>query len=173
MRMLTIRTAGVADAATLQQVARESYLHHFAHLWQVAAEMEEFLADEYNRDTLEAELANPEILWLLAESAGQPIGFAKVCWNRPRPDNNEPGALLQKLYLMPEQTGQGYGRQLWEQVLAAARQQGQKSLWLTVLQNNPRARTFYLRHGMESIQTLPFSSVSQRSLMDLLVMPLP
>ncbi|MDU6411644.1 MAG: GNAT family N-acetyltransferase [Yersiniaceae bacterium] len=170
--MLTIRTAGVADAATLQQVARESYLHHFAHLWQVAAEMEEFLAEEYNRDTLEAELANPDILWLLAESEGQPIGFAKVCWDRPRPDNSETGALLQKLYLMPEQTGQGYGNQLWDAVLAEARRRGQRSLWLTVLQNNPRARTFYLRRGMESIQTLPFSSASQRSLMDVLAIPL-
>ncbi|WP_168195861.1 GNAT family N-acetyltransferase [Nissabacter sp. SGAir0207] len=170
--MLTIRTAGVADAEILQQVARDTYLHHFSHLWLAAEEMEEYLAEEYGREALAASLADPAILWLLAERENQPIGFAKVWWDRPRPDNGEPGALLQKLYFLPEETGKGHGRHLLHRVIDEAKQRHQPTLWVTVLQDNNHGRDFYIKQGMVTVETLPFSSASQRSLMDVLAMPL-
>ena len=51
------------------------------------------------------------------------------------------------LYVFPERIGQGYGHALFQFAIDTLLGHGYRSLYLTVLEQNTRARKFYERHG--------------------------
>ncbi|CAH6066538.1 GNAT family N-acetyltransferase [Citrobacter koseri] len=110
---LTIRYAVPADTPILQTLGKSSYYHHFKELWDCPVELRQFINSEYAPDQLENSLNDPSVTWLIAES-DKPVGFAKISWDRPVSGGNHSGALLNKLYFAPGETGKGYGRILFE-----------------------------------------------------------
>ena len=57
---------------------------------------------------------------------------------------------LNKLHLHPDHQGKGYGSEILSRLIRHA-QRNCKSIELTVLTTNPRARAFYERHGFVSV----------------------
>jgi GNAT superfamily N-acetyltransferase len=85
---------------------------------------------------------------LLAEEDGEPLGVAAVepCW-------------LAGFYLVPERWGSGLADLLHAEAVAALRALGCSRARLWVLEDNPRARRFYERHGWSedgSTRVVPF-----------------
>jgi ribosomal protein S18 acetylase RimI-like enzyme len=63
---------------------------------------------------------------------------------------------LRLLEVSPSWQGQGLGTDILRWLMARA-EQSNKPLALHVLRSNPRARSFYERHGLRVVETEPFS----------------
>lgn len=161
---LLFRRATASDAALLSEMGFRTYRHHFAHLWNSENELSAFLEAEYSVAALQQSLNTPGVRWLIAEAA-QPTGFAKLSWRRPVPERNQTGALLHKLYLMPGETGKGYGEAFWQAILREARAENETWLWLEVLEANAGARRFYDARGLKMLTQTLFSSATQQSVL--------
>jgi len=147
-KKLDIRQAGIADSERLQKMGMETYRHYFGSLWQSAAELQQFLDNDFSLATLQQGLSDPEQHWWLATEAGVPTGFAKVHYNQPLPESQEQGAMLCKLYLQPSAKSRGLGAALFARAEQQAAERQQSWVWLTVLKSNTTAISFYERQGM-------------------------
>ncbi|MGC5700950.1 GNAT family N-acetyltransferase [Pseudomonas sp. NFXW11] len=157
--MITIREAHSHDLDTLQAIGCATYREHFSAIWSRAG-MQQFLDQDFAPQPLQESLAATDRhLWLLAlDAQQQPVGFAKLNWNRPTPGSGVPGAELQKIYLLKSQAGKGHGRRMLEHVLQRASEAGESCLWLDVLKSNQGARRFYESAGLRQIGEVPFST---------------
>lgn len=162
-----MRKACVEDAALLSELGVASYHHHFAHLWKNQGELQAFLQQEYAVATLQQSLQDEKSGWFIAGDPS-PVGFAKISWHRAADDDGPAGALLHKLYFLPDKTGQGYGETLLTEIARVAKQRGETYLWLEVLDANPHARRFYLRQGFTHLKETVFSTASQQSTLHIL-----
>ncbi|HCB1068770.1 TPA: GNAT family N-acetyltransferase [Klebsiella variicola subsp. variicola] len=169
--MLKIRTARAEDAALLNEMGNASYRHHFAHLWHNADELACYLQQEYSLASLQRSLTDSQCCWLIAE-APRPVGFAKYACRQAISPEGPSGTLLHKLYLLPDTTGRRYGEQIFRAVEARAKAAGERWLWLEVLADNPAARRFYERQGMQHVKDVAFHSASQQSTLHILAKPI-
>jgi GNAT superfamily N-acetyltransferase len=71
------------------------------------------------------------------------LGVSAVLVASARPGDAE----LRRLYVIPERWGQGVGSLLHDVALGQARQAGATAVWLSVLEKNIQARTFYEHRG--------------------------
>jgi GNAT superfamily N-acetyltransferase len=83
---------------------------------------------------------------LVAEEAGEVVGFAHVC---PSRDDQAPSTVgeLTSVYLLAEAWGRGFGRDLMGSAVSAMREAGFAQATLWVLAGNHRARRFYEAAG--------------------------
>ena len=162
--MLKIQMATVDDASLLSSMGYTSYRHHFAPLWKNPSELDAYLEQEYSLPAISSSLAEPGTFWLIA-FADAPVGFAKYSLRHSVDPEGRSGALLHKIYLMPDETGKQYGEQLFAEVVRQAKVQNEQRLWLEVLADNPKARQFYERQGMTFVKEMAFTTASQTSIL--------
>jgi ribosomal protein S18 acetylase RimI-like enzyme len=157
--VLTLRQADDRDAGLLERLGMDTYRSHFTGIWS-PARLEAYIAEEYGAAALAESLARPNLsIWLIAALDTEPIGFAKLNWNRPLPvADGRMGTELQKIYLRAERTGQGHGGAMLQAVFDRLRTRGYKLLWLDVLKSNTGARAFYERHGFKVVGEFPFAT---------------
>ncbi|MEA9390144.1 GNAT family N-acetyltransferase [Acerihabitans sp. TG2] len=155
------------DSIVLNTLGCMIYRAHFEHLWVAKPELDAFLESEYSVPVLEKSLADPDVQWFVAQT-DKPIGFAKLTWRSPLQDTAISGALLNKLYLSPQETGKNYGRLMFEKIVQVAQEHGESYLWLEVLEQNRRARKFYDSLGMRHIRNTTFTTPSQSSILHIL-----
>ncbi|GAA4748883.1 GNAT family N-acetyltransferase [Sphingomonas daechungensis] len=151
---LSYRSAGLEDAEAVDRVFRATFIDTFAHLYR-PEDLEAFLA-KFTLEAWRAELADDRFVFRLAESDGQPIGFAKMGPPELPVDTNEPWVELRQLYVMNEWRGAGAARELMDWVLAEAKARGATDLYLTVYTDNHRARRFYQKYGFVEVGPYAF-----------------
>jgi ribosomal protein S18 acetylase RimI-like enzyme len=87
----------------------------------------------------------PEFRYSVLDIAGEIAGVSVVC---PCWDGDLPGASdIQVFYIHPNRQGQGLGRRMMHETLAAIRSSGNSPVTLWVLQDNHSARAFYEKMG--------------------------
>jgi GNAT superfamily N-acetyltransferase len=90
------------------------------------------------------ELADPNIMTLLADVAGQAVGYAQLRLGpAPQCVAGEAPIELWRLYVDREWHGQGIAQELMRHVELEARRGGARTLWLGVWERNRRAKAFY------------------------------
>jgi GNAT superfamily N-acetyltransferase len=94
-----------------------------------------------------AHFSDPTAIVLAAVSGDPParewLGVAVVLVPGARLGDAE----LRRMYVLPERWGQGVGSRLLDAVLRRAQRAGATTAWLSVLEKNDRARTFYEHRG--------------------------
>jgi GNAT superfamily N-acetyltransferase len=165
--MLNVRKAHQNDASLLSEMGYSSYTYHFASLWHEHNELQTFLHQEYSLSAVQQSLQSNASCWFIVEDT-KPIGFAKVSWRCPVGKEGPTGALLHKLYLLPGETGKGYGEKLFTEIVRIAQKHGESFLWLEVIDANPNAYRFYIRQGLMHIKDEIFSTSSQQSILHIL-----
>lgn len=168
---LHLRHATPADSRLLSDLGYRIYSAHFKPLWVSETEMNSFLHDEYSLPVLEQSLKESGVAWYVAQTE-RPIGFMKVTWEAAIPGTSDVGVLLNKLYLDPAETGKHYGKLMFEHAVRLARNNGKRSLWLEVLEQNEGAYRFYQRQGMLCVNEVVFETASQQSVLKIMRMPL-
>ncbi|MBA2807162.1 GNAT family N-acetyltransferase [Streptomyces sp. KM273126] len=98
---------------------------------------------------LAEELANPDTEVLLARSAGRLVGVAITLARHPDPADPDPWLGL--LIIDEGEQRKGYGREVAGLVEERFRVRGRAALRLAVLDDNPRALTFWPALGYEVI----------------------
>jgi ribosomal protein S18 acetylase RimI-like enzyme len=144
---VTIRTATADDAAVVADIAARTFYDTFAAT-NNADDMALHLSQSYGVDQQTRELTDRDITTLLVEENGQAIAYAQIragevpeCVRGPKPIE------LWRFYVDRGWHGRGIAHRLMDEVKAAARARGAKTLWLGVWERNDRARAFYAKCG--------------------------
>ena len=156
---LSIRTATSEDAAALAELARRTFHDTFA-ADNEPADMQAYLDSALSRSRLDAELADPQNVFLLAhgEDSRAPLGYAKLRLDSPLPVPGADGTALElsRLYVDRPALGRGVGAALMRTILGLARARHYPTVWLGVWEHNLRAQQFYARWGMRVVGRQPF-----------------
>lgn len=145
---VSIRIAGVPDARAISVVHVRS--------WQAAYRglIPQDYLDSLDLDQVSArrERSLAEQDWprrgvLVAEQAGEIVGFSGT--GPSRDDDLDPATVgeVNSIYLLPQAWGTGLGRELMSAARAGLRQAGFRDAALWVLDTNERARRFYAADG--------------------------
>lgn len=137
--MLEFRRATEVDIPILRELAdriwRDYYPAVIGH-----AQVDYMLPRMYAEEVIRQEMAGGTV-WELASAENAPIGFFSIGLD----DTGR--AKLHKLYLDTGAHGRGYGQQLINRAVDAARELGATGIWLQVNKQNTRAIRAYERAG--------------------------
>lgn len=144
------QSLGLEDIQLIQKLGRATYEPYYPHIW-LPGGMDWYMEHCFNETTLRTELSDPNYEFLMARNeAGQAVGFLKLVLEKPAPNRLEQQSLyLEKIYLMPDFYGQGFGQVLMEWVIERATALQRRAVWLMVLKNGPVKA--YERAGFEIV----------------------
>lgn len=152
--MIAYRDATSEDAPAIDALFRASFIETFAHLYD-PADLAAFFA-KFTPQAWRDELADPDVVFRLAEEGERLAGYAKVSSLSLPVAPAGPAAELRQLYVATPWHGGGIAPELMDWVLADARRRGANTLYLTVFTGNLRARRFYARYGFEEVAPYAF-----------------
>lgn len=137
---LAISSASEAEIPALRALAERIWRESYATML-TPGQIDYMLAWMYAPETMAREMREG-VIWEAALSDGEIIGFHSCTF-----EAETRRLKLNKLYLLPEQQGLGFGQQLLDRVHALATQRGASHVWLQVNKNNARAIRAYERAG--------------------------
>lgn len=154
--MIAYRDATVADAPAIDALFRQSFADTFGPLYD-PKDLAAFFAD-FTPPAWQAELADPDFAFRLAEADGVLAGYAKVASVSLPVDPPPPAAAaeLRQFYVLKPWHGTGIAQMLIDWVIAEARRRRAAELYLSVFVDNHRARRFYARHGFAAVGNYHF-----------------
>lgn len=148
---LSIRRATPDDAAMLVELCTRTFYAAFSNACP-AEDMQLYLSTWFTVEQLTNELRDPQSLFLLAEVAGAPAGYAKMQAGEIPACISDPQAIeLSRLYVEQQHFGSGVGPALMQACLDEARQRGHRTVYLGVWEHNHRAQAFYRKWGFEKV----------------------
>ncbi len=157
-------TTSTRDIATLKEVAERAFVGAFeGHIPDV--DMRHYFDTAYSTRTLAREVADPDSDVYFLESGGEVLGYIKVNVGDAQTEPmGEEYAELQRIYLVPEAVGGGYGSALMAKAIELARKRGRSRIWLGVWDRNETALGFYRAKGFERIGEHWFTTGSSQQL---------
>jgi ribosomal protein S18 acetylase RimI-like enzyme len=146
---VSIRGATSGDVKLLQDIGIQTFYDTFAEV-NTKADMDQYLEKNFSDDQVILELADTDNLFFIAESNGQPAGYAKLRKGTTPPELERANAIeLERLYVAKEFLGKRVGQALMDRCLSKAREENFNTVWLGVWEHNHRAIAFYKKCGFE------------------------
>lgn len=148
---VTLRHPVTGDTDRLVALAARTYYETFAAV-NTPENMQAYLQSAFTAEQFKAEMADPDALFLIAESGARLCGYAKLLHGLP-PEcvTGENPVELVRFYLDRSWHGSGLASIMIEACLAEARQRGFKTMYLGVWEKNFRAQSFYKKWGFERV----------------------
>lgn len=140
---MEIIEAGEKDRAVIEDLAQRSWRAGYAGV--LSSDQIAFMLDKmYSAEGL-LEAMHDGCMFFLALEDGKPVGFIGLKRKLP--------AILriEKIYLLPEVQGRGYGKALLDFALEEAKRIELQTLELNVNRNN-KAYYFYIKQGFEVVE---------------------
>jgi diamine N-acetyltransferase len=155
---VTIRFATQKDKRLLAQLGRETFHEAFAgNALMPAADLKAYLNEAFNLTQITRDLSDPKAIFLLAEVAGEAVGYAKLITGRLEPNIAAKNPIkLKRLNSKQEFIGAGIGAALMRRCLGEAAARKHDTIWLTVWEHNLRAQAFYRKWNFESCGSIDF-----------------
>lgn len=146
---MTIRPAGVDDAAEIQQVARRSWHRAYEKILD-ADRIDDIVDDWYApKRLIEDDISRSDRRFFVATTGEEVVGFAEAV-----PSDSDDGvAELYRIYVQPDRWNRGIGQALLEHVQETLRERGFETLSLTVFAENTVGVRFYESKGFERVDT--------------------
>jgi GNAT superfamily N-acetyltransferase len=113
------------------------------------AQIDAMLADRYAPQRIREQLDDPRHAWWVARQSDALVGFAHAMLD-------ESGCKLDKLYVHPAWQRRGIGAALHQEIVAWARAQQARRLWLQVNRGNTQAIRAYEKYGFHIIESRVF-----------------
>jgi ribosomal protein S18 acetylase RimI-like enzyme len=156
---MILRRATPADAVALSELARDSFVAAFGHLYR-PEDLDAFLAEQRSSQKYGAQLADPTVRVQLAEYEGKLAAYCLIVIGqdyreRPEPRPERP-VFVSQLYCASHATGLGLGAALMQWAIDEARALGADALQLSVFSENHGAQRFYRRYGFEHVADIDF-----------------
>jgi GNAT superfamily N-acetyltransferase len=152
-----IRLATPADADALAVFGERTFREAFG-ADNRPQDVDAYVRATYSAERQNAEIADPDRITFVGESDCTLTAFAQLRANGYAPEfvaGPEPMELL-RFYVDRPWQGRGVAHDLMDALVAAARARGARTLWLGVWERNPRAITFYGKHGFRDVGCQPF-----------------
>jgi ribosomal protein S18 acetylase RimI-like enzyme len=116
------------------------------------ADMQAYLDLAFNPDSIQQQLLNPEISYIVACIQNEPVGYAKLKRNSVVPELIGTRAIqLERIYTLQDFIGKKVGKSLMEECIHQSMQENFEKMWLSVWQENEIAIKFYKKWGFEVI----------------------
>lgn len=153
---LTVRTAGVADAAGLHALAAATFALACPP-GTLEASIHHFIARHLSEAAFAGYLADPAREVLLAERDGFAIGYTMLVFEEPadadvaRAISVRPTVELSKCYVLQEHHGSGVAATLVGASIDASRARAAAGIWLGVNEHNAKANRFYEKCGFRVV----------------------
>lgn len=153
---INVRHANHSDNVLLSEIGAETFAGAFGP-HNTPHDMRLYLANAFSPEIQAAELADPTSVFLIAETEGQAVGYARLREGRPAAliTGTRPVEIV-RFYARPDWIGRGVGAALMQACLSEAERGGFDTIWLDVWEENRRARAFYVRWAFEEVGTQPF-----------------
>jgi ribosomal protein S18 acetylase RimI-like enzyme len=163
MEDFELRIAEPADAPALAALGRDSFVAKFGHLYQ-PDDLAAFLAESHAEAVVARDLADPAMRVMLAEGAGQLLGYCRLVFECGWPEHarGTRAIELRHLYTAANATGRGIGAALMAWAMAEAAREGADEVQLSVWSGNEGAQRFYRRRGFDKIADIDFWVGRQR-----------
>ncbi len=147
---MQFKKATIKDILLLQNICIEAYSQSFASHWE-AGGLAWYLEQQFGLKQLEQDLTGKAIGWYIMIEDITAVGFAKVKYNASLlPEiTKATGIELEKLYLLSQHKGKGYGKIALQAIIQEAKDLHKKTLFLYVVDTNEAAIRFYQKVGFE------------------------
>jgi len=156
MEPTRIRRGVVSDAPALAAFAARTFAEAFG-ADNRPADMQAHLASSYGVPQQTRELANPDVVTLLAYQGETLVAYAQVRRQVPPPCVTHGRTIeLHRFYVDRPAHGTGVAKMLMSAVHEAARELGGEHIWLSVWERNPRAIAFYSKVGFVDVGSKDF-----------------
>lgn len=153
---ITIRTASINDAVLLADLGAKTFYDTFMPS-NTEEDMRLYLENNFSTEQLERELKEEGTIFIIAETNGDAVGYAKMRRQEEPEGLNESNHIeIERIYSRKEYLGKSVGKTLMEACLRIGKQAGHKVAWLGVWEHNPRAIAFYEKWGFEKFGTHAF-----------------
>jgi len=153
---MNIRYGTTEDAKLLAELGAKTFYDTFAKD-NTPENMDAYLKRSFSPQIQFNELAEPHVIFLIAESEKIPIGYAQLILNSK--DKSIKGTKpleIRRIYAAQEYLGKGVGKELMKAAISEARERGCNCIWLDVWEKNPRAINFYEQWGFKEVGTQTF-----------------
>lgn len=167
IQSVSTRLATLTDNTLLAVVGAETFRDTFA-ADNTPEDMAIYLAGAFSPERQAQELADPSSRFLLAESEGEVVGYARLKFaEAPAAVQGARPMEIARLYARRNWIGHGIGATLMRAAFTEAQAAGCDVVWLDVWERNPRAIAFYARWGFEVVgeQVFQLGSDPQRDLL--------
>jgi ribosomal protein S18 acetylase RimI-like enzyme len=162
LEALSIRRATPADAEPLAELARRSFVEAFG-AQNDPDDLAAYTARVYGPAQQGAEIADTAIVTLIGEMEGRMAAYAQVRRGTTAPGVEDASAVeLMRFYVDAPWHGRGVAQRMMDATLRAVREQGARTLWLSVWEHNPRGMAFYLKLGFRVVGSHDFWVGSDR-----------
>ena len=156
MQSIVIRRGVPSDAPALAEFAARTFAETFA-ADNRPEDLRAYLESAYGVPQQSAELANPDVVTILAHHAAALVAYAQVR-RKPPPTcvtQTQP-VELHRFYVAQCAHGSGVAHTLMSAVHEAAAELGGRHVWLGVWERNPRAIAFYSKMGFTPVGSHAF-----------------
>jgi diamine N-acetyltransferase len=140
----------------LTELARRIFYDAFAPM-NSPENMEAYMSQTFTLQKLSAQLADPRVIFLIAEIGATPVAFAKLR------DGDAPDCVrgfapveIERFYVDQQFHGKGVAQTLMQACFDRARQTGHGTIYLGVWENNRRAIAFYRKCGFDVVGSHAF-----------------
>jgi ribosomal protein S18 acetylase RimI-like enzyme len=145
--MITIKKVGAGAVAEIINLANISWKPTYKHILS-EPQMDYMMRLLYSPHILQKQITEKHYQFIIAMNEESNIGFASYFLINP---NDITAYKLQKLYINPEQQGEGIGKKLIDFVIEDIKLKGAQSLELNVNRSN-KAIQFYQKLRFEIIR---------------------
>ncbi|HNG90586.1 MAG TPA: GNAT family N-acetyltransferase, partial [Saprospiraceae bacterium] len=100
-------------APLVRYLGRATYAPYYPHCWKPGG-LDWYMEHCFGQAALHLDFSDPNIrYWVAADEQDEIIGLLKLGLQRPIPGSDDPNALyLEKIYLLPDHFGRGWGQHL-------------------------------------------------------------
>jgi len=144
------------------RLGEQAYREHYLHLWP-NSDPSPYLESSFTGTILNKEYRDPNAVHFIIRKESTGIGILKLQHRTSFEGyKNEAALLLEKIYLIREHTGKGYGKIILALVEVYARDLEKKSILLDTMKKG-RALSFYINYGFRVVgeKELPFQNALQ------------
>jgi len=128
------------------KVGKKSYLQHYQDFW-TDEDPSPYINESFTNEVLEKELEDKNAELFIIYSDKVPVGILKIILDKSIGDYpEEESLLLQKIYLLVENSGKGIGSKVLDFVENFAKEQHKKIVWLDAMVKG-MAIPFYQKNG--------------------------
>jgi diamine N-acetyltransferase len=147
---MAIRQAQPSDVELLRKLGIITFTNTYA-AYNTPKDIELYIEKYFSRENLLAELNGNENYFFIAICNEKPVGYIKL--RLPHEDlpalKNRNSIELERIYVLKELHGSGFGFKLIQYALDYAQQNGFDTVWLGVWKRNEKAINFYKKCGFE------------------------
>lgn len=154
---MDIRLATTEDAEHIALLGRVTFGETFGHLFTDRQDLTDYFDRTFSVDKIEQSIAKQNNIFWIATVDRLPVGYAKLKLHSPSPFiQSESISQLQKIYVLKDFLAKKIGHELQNRLLARAKEEHKKNIWLSVLNSNQRAIGFYIKNGFHEVGTHDF-----------------